>query len=138
MVATGVELQTWKRLSQKQLEPLELNWLLIEHANHEKVLVVSVDALFSCNLLEEKIIKELNSQKIFVNGLYSVASHTHFAPAIDNSKPELGRADPKYFAPSKKPQLQSQPKYWLAIVLISNRQNLNGDLRPKHPEAKAN
>ena len=87
-----------KRLSQKQLEPLELNWLLIEHANQEKVLVVSVDALFSCNLLEEKIIKELNSQKIFVNGLYSVASHTHFAPAIDNSKPELGRADPKYIS----------------------------------------
>ena len=49
-----------EKVEQKQLEPLELNWLLIEHANQEKVLVVSVDALFSCNLLEEKIIKELN------------------------------------------------------------------------------
>lgn len=69
---------------------LEANVLLVSNLNHKPIMIfISVDALYAGPRLrgdiEAEFGEELSGEKIFLS-----ASHSHFAPMLDDTKPELG------------------------------------------------
>lgn len=76
---------------------LEANWVMFGSEDRLHLLV-AVDALFSSDLFECEVRKQLETQGIEVACIMVVASHTHYAPNIDPLKPRLGHADPGYVA----------------------------------------
>lgn len=70
---------------------LEANWLAFPAVDSAIVLVLSIDALFSSNAFEAAVIGALAAEGVAMSALWVVASHTHFAPQLDPTKPKLGR-----------------------------------------------
>jgi hypothetical protein len=77
-------------------DPLELNAILLE-GDGRRIATLSADTLFVTADLKARIL-ELAGGELGLDAaaLLFVASHTHTAPALDPSKPLLGRADPEY------------------------------------------
>ena len=65
--------------------------------NNTNVLIISVDTLFVTNEIKTFAIDHLkdrlplNEDQVFI-----AASHTHYAPFLDASKPNLGAVDDEY------------------------------------------
>lgn len=66
---------------------LEANILFID-----QIVLVQIDTLFSSEALEQRIRHHAGGNI----DLLLVASHTHFAPSLDPSKPALGECDPDF------------------------------------------
>jgi len=73
---------------------LEAN-ALIARSGKNIVVLVSLDLLFVGSELRERLEKALVG-RVFPEGLFLAASHTHFAPATDMSLPKLGQAEQWY------------------------------------------
>ena len=72
---------------------LEANALyLIEDVTNEKIVFVTIDALYVGSHLrsaiEKHFVDQLEPRQIFIS-----ASHTHYAPQLDQNKPKLGKAN---------------------------------------------
>lgn len=76
---------------------LEANWLYIADATRS-VLMLSLDTLYSSNAFEEALRASLAKAGATVPAIFAVASHTHYAPALDPMKPALGAADEDHTA----------------------------------------
>lgn len=64
---------------------------------HAAVAILSADLLFVTDALKRRILDALSPELALDDAsLLFVASHTHFAPSVDPSKPLLGRAAPTY------------------------------------------
>ena len=79
-------------------DPLELNGTLLRQGNRT-LLLVTADLLYATEDLEETAGRVLKNK----SGLEGAtvlfgASHTHYAPSVDASKPPLGRSNPEYQA----------------------------------------
>jgi hypothetical protein len=85
-----------ERLSAGNASGIEANWLVFPVAEGPVVLLIAIDALFSSQAFEDAVIDALSAEGIVVSGLWVVASHTHFAPQLDPTKPKLGRHDPDH------------------------------------------
>lgn len=77
---------------------IESNILLVSDLNHEPVVIfISVDALYAGRRLRDDIEaefgEELSTEKIFLS-----ASHSHFAPMLDDTKPDLGAVVEEHYA----------------------------------------
>jgi hypothetical protein len=76
-------------------DELEANVLVLRPANEPPVVLVSVDLLYAgahiCNRIFEALAGRVSRERILV-----AASHTHFAPATQDSLPELGRVEHEY------------------------------------------
>ena len=62
----------------------------------DAVAFVSIDALYVGALLRNALQKVAQNYGLSDRNLIVGASHTHFAPMLDTSKPNLGRADPEH------------------------------------------
>lgn len=71
---------------------IEANLLLLEDTSNNRVLFVSIDALYVgptlVGLLQQELANWLVPEQIFLT-----ASHTHGAPMLDSTKPEMGLVD---------------------------------------------
>lgn len=77
-------------------DPLELNALLLR-TPHASVAILCADLLFVTEDLKRRIAAAVHDQLVLLDASFLfAASHTHFAPAVDPSKPLLGRAEPAY------------------------------------------
>jgi len=70
---------------------LEANLLFIDDGSN-KVLVISVDALYVGEHIRNSLVSALQGQ-IENDHIFIAATHTHYAPMLDDTKPELGKAD---------------------------------------------
>lgn len=72
-------------------DPLEANaiWL---RAGGRQLVVIQLDALSGGGAIRSRILSELEGV-VADHELLTVASHTHFAPALDEALPELGARD---------------------------------------------
>lgn len=78
---------------------LEANCILINDAAG-MVAVVALDSLYPSQILSEAILEHLalKGAPLSADALLLVASHTHNAPALDETKPLLGPFDPEYLS----------------------------------------
>jgi len=77
-------------------DPLELNALLLR-TPHTSVAILSADLLFVTEDLKRRVAAAVRDHVTLSDASFLfAASHTHFAPAVDPSKPLLGRAEPAY------------------------------------------
>lgn len=91
-------------------ERLEINALWFGDTRH-KILLLSIDSLFVCDSFRDMVADyaELPREAVVI-----AASHTHYAPTVDTTKPALGDIDPGFQAQLKRAahdlvdQLQSQ------------------------------
>ena len=76
---------------------LEANLALFKQ-DAEYILIVCIDSLFVSNQLRNTILRELRAINIPLQNesLLIYASHTHFAPNIDELKPDLGKPNLTY------------------------------------------
>jgi hypothetical protein len=77
-------------------DTLEANWVFVRNYSAQSVLIVSLDTLFSSRDLECRIKGHFYTAGFPSLHLFVVASHTHFAPSLDPTKPKLGVADDVY------------------------------------------
>ena len=84
------------RISNTDQKSLEANWIAFNISNKNYALLIGIDALFSSDALESKIHTHLKQLGILVGFMWVCASHTHFAPQLDPSKPRLGRSSEKH------------------------------------------
>ena len=62
------------------------------------VVLASLDTLFACSEFKAAVMDRLGAPHRFkIRDLVLIASHTHFAPALDPGKPRLGKVDSAYF-----------------------------------------
>jgi hypothetical protein len=62
------------------------------------VVLAALDTLFASRAFKAAVLKRLAaSQHARIQDLIFIASHTHFAPALDPTKPRLGKVDDAYF-----------------------------------------
>lgn len=78
----------------KVADPLEANAVLLK-SDSNKIVMVSADLLFPSKKLKDGIIKNVNDL-LQEEELFIAATHTHFAPATDETKPKLGKLNQKY------------------------------------------
>ncbi len=79
-------------------DPLELNALLLR-APGQSVAVLTADLLFVTTELKAQLLDAVGARLgLDEASLLVAASHTHTAPAVDSSKPQLGVCDPDYAA----------------------------------------
>jgi len=77
-------------------DPLELNALLLR-TPHASVAILCADLLFVTEDLKHRIAAAVHDHLVLLDASFLfAASRTHFAPAVDPSKPLLGRAEPAY------------------------------------------
>lgn len=77
-------------------DPLEINALVLRH--HETVcVIVTLDALYVGDDLRSCVISELE-HALRPEELFLAASHTHYAPFLDRSKPLLGAVSSQHLA----------------------------------------
>lgn len=96
---------------------LEVNCLLIGDCNEQFHAIVSLDSLYSSQLLMDAVLRICSAGGLHFeeNQLLIIASHTHNAPALDATKPKLGQLDSEYVEYSasriaaKLIELQSEP-----------------------------
>ena len=76
---------------------LEANILIFDQ-KETLYIIISVDCLFIGSKLKKVITNKLNEHNIRCNddNILLLASHTHFAPGLDENKPELGKIDKTY------------------------------------------
>lgn len=72
--------------------PIEAS-IVIFGTNDDRVALIGLDTLFASAALEEAIRRHLTNPSI---SLILVATHTHFAPSLDDRKPALGVAAAAY------------------------------------------
>lgn len=75
---------------------LEANWILVSGTAAPAWLMIALDTLFSSTALEDAVRAGFAAAGAGIPALFVVASHTHYAPALDDTKPALGMADPGY------------------------------------------
>jgi len=78
----------------KVADPLEANAVLLK-SDSRKIVMVSADLLFPGKKLKDGIIKNVNDL-IQEEELFIAATHNHFAPATDETKPKLGKINQRY------------------------------------------
>ena len=79
-------------------DPLELNALLLR-APGQSVAILTADLLFVTTELKAQLLDAVGARLgLDEASLLVAASHTHTAPAVDSSKPQLGVCDPDYAA----------------------------------------
>lgn len=78
---------------------LEANLLLCE-ADGEPLVLIGLDTLFGSDVLRERLAAALAPRiaDLCPRHVQLVASHTHYAPNLDPTKPRLGAFDEGYFA----------------------------------------
>lgn len=76
-------------------DPLEAAVLVVRWGG-ETVAIASVDSLYVTSTLHERLAAVMVERGIDGSHLLVGATHTHFAPALDATKPGLGRTDPAY------------------------------------------
>ena len=85
-----------KRLWESIRGQLEINAMIVRYGDL-RVSLVSVDSLYVtdafCDAIKSVLSDKLDLPNCFI---FAGASHTHFAPAIDDTKPLLGSADETY------------------------------------------
>ena len=65
--------------------------------NNTNILIISVDTLFITNKIKAFVIDYLKDKlPIKEDQIFIAASHTHYAPFLDASKPNLGTVDDEY------------------------------------------
>lgn len=81
----------------KVASPLEANAILLEHDGNFQV-YITIDVLFSTDKIKNHLLHEINANGIHIEekDLLVIASHTHFAPNVDEEKPILGAITPEY------------------------------------------
>jgi hypothetical protein len=86
------------RISADIKSRLEANFGIMRSLGGELFVLIALDTLYSSNTLETAICRELREEKISLApaNILTIASHTHNAPALDGTKPHLGRLEPKY------------------------------------------
>lgn len=77
---------------------LEINMIQF-HSNEEKIILISIDTLFISPDLKKYILSQI---KIKIGdydeaNIIIIASHTHFAPALEKHRINLGQIDNQYF-----------------------------------------
>lgn len=75
--------------------PLEVNCLVLTDGA-ETVVLVSLDLLYVTHALRGAVIRGLTDLGVGESNLFIGASHTHYAPAIDETKPALGLPNSEY------------------------------------------
>jgi len=73
---------------------LEANIIVVSDGSHRSI-IVSADLLYIGRELRDSILSSLDAS-INRSELFIAASHTHFAPATDSTKPMLGKMNPDY------------------------------------------
>jgi hypothetical protein len=73
---------------------LEANALIIRQGN-EKIAIVSIDLLYVGSELRQRLLINMNGE-LADSELFLCASHTHFAPSVDRTKPMLGKFEAYY------------------------------------------
>jgi len=76
-------------------DSIEANVMLIKDQGTVCVLI-TIDALFATTALKESILDQVQSSNLSTDNVFLFASHTHFAPALDQTKPLLGLVDRDY------------------------------------------
>ena len=77
-------------------DPLELNALLLR-TSQDTIAILTADLLFVTADVKRRIAERLRPELALDDASFLLAaSHTHFAPSVDPSKPRLGPADPAY------------------------------------------
>ena len=76
-------------------DPLELNAILLRHEGHA-LLIISADLLYAGDQIESAVRGELDGAGLSDCHLLIGASHTHFAPSVDPTKPVLGEVSAGY------------------------------------------
>lgn len=72
---------------------LEANWLALEAVPKRLVLILAIDALFSSATFESDIAQAFSAAGLALEGLWVVASHSHFAPQLAPEFPGLGACE---------------------------------------------
>ncbi|MEM5469866.1 MAG: hypothetical protein ACSHWZ_18745 [Sulfitobacter sp.] len=77
---------------------LEANFMLMSDGTAGDAALVTIDSLYPSQALVEKIIARTSELGLNIGpaSLIVVASHTHNAPSLDQSKPKLGQYVPDY------------------------------------------
>src|SRR5262249_33206503 len=79
-------------------DPLFANALVVSNEHGRTVVLMTLDTLFIGPRLSERLASLLFREfGIPSNDFLLAASHTHFAPALDDTKPHLGLVDERYF-----------------------------------------
>ena len=87
-----------EKVSPRKPGSLEANVLLMRNTGESRtVAIVSVDALYAGPKLREYLAARL-PQNISPTDLLLAASHTHFAPMLDDTKPKLGGVSEEHLA----------------------------------------
>ena len=76
---------------------LEANWFA-QNSPAGLCILLAIDALFSSAAFEDGLRTALIAQGAAVAQITVVASHSHFAPQLDPTKPKLGTLDPAHLA----------------------------------------
>lgn len=77
-------------------DPLELNALLLR-TSQDTIAILTADLLFVTADMKQRIAERLRPELELADASFLfAASHTHFAPSVDASKPRLGPTDPAY------------------------------------------
>jgi hypothetical protein len=79
-------------------DPLEANVLAVFDAGACKAVFISIDALFVGRELSDLLLKTCAGFGVDGHSVLIVASHTHSAPALENTKPLLGARCDDHFA----------------------------------------
>lgn len=74
---------------------LEVNCLFLSDGCESAVLV-SLDLLYVTQRLREAVLSRIEDLGVTAHNLFIAASHTHYAPAIDDTKPSLGEPEISY------------------------------------------
>jgi hypothetical protein len=78
-------------------DSLEINGILLRDGD-VSALVLSIDALYVGNRLLRSIERQLERSGLDDCLIFAAASHTHYAPTLDATKPVLGPLDEQYVA----------------------------------------
>jgi hypothetical protein len=73
---------------------LEANFSIL-HSNESRILLVSVDFLYVGPLLRSDLINLL-ADEFAENEIFIAASHTHYGPMVDDTKPNMGAVNMQY------------------------------------------
>lgn len=89
-----VGFQGQERLSRSIHLPIEANALLLEK-DGGKCLIISLDLLYVGDQLRDRLLVQI-SERFRQDQVFLSATHTHFAPGTDRTKPKLGNTKDEY------------------------------------------
>ena len=78
------------RITKRVHDPLEANILAIFDAAACNAVLISIDAVFVGRELSDALLEACTGFGVNAQSVLIVASHTHSAPALENTKPLLG------------------------------------------------